>query len=155
MLYRAAFLLSLSCGLLAQASLEFEAVSIKPAAAEGVPPGLHGGPGTSSPGQINYGAVTWKELVQRAYRMAGYQIAGPPWLATKRFDVVAKLPPGATNEQVSAMFEKLLRERFALAAHPENREMPVYELVVGKNGPNSRSRRPTRQVVRRLRGHQK
>src|SRR5262249_28723797 len=42
---------------------------------------------------------------------------------------------GATSDQIPAMLQALLTERFKLAAHKENRPRPVYALVVDKGGP--------------------
>jgi uncharacterized protein (TIGR03435 family) len=45
------------------------------------------------------------------------------------------MPEGAAREQIPAMLQALLAERFALDAHRENRPRSVYALVVGKGGP--------------------
>jgi uncharacterized protein (TIGR03435 family) len=54
-------------------------------------------------------------------------------LATAYFNVLATVPPVASNEQVKLMLQNLA-ERFKLALHREKRE-PVYNLVVAKGGP--------------------
>ena len=51
-----------------------------------------------------------------------------------RFDIVAKLPAGATKEQVPEMLKALLADRFKLKLHRDTRETPVYALVVAKGG---------------------
>jgi uncharacterized protein (TIGR03435 family) len=56
-------------------------------------------------------------------------------MRTERFNILAKMPEGATKDQVPAMLKFLLAERFKLAIHKENREHPVYALIIGKNGP--------------------
>jgi uncharacterized protein (TIGR03435 family) len=48
---------------------------------------------------------------------------------------VAKIPEGATKEQVKVMLQNLLAERFKLTLHRETKELPVYALVVGVKGP--------------------
>jgi uncharacterized protein (TIGR03435 family) len=53
---------------------------------------------------------------------------------SERFDIVAKVPAGATPEQVNLMLQKLLVDRFQMTVHREAKELPVYALVVGKNG---------------------
>jgi uncharacterized protein (TIGR03435 family) len=70
-----------------------------------------------------------------AYRVGGFQLSAPAWLDAKTFDLDAKLPPGATRAQLRDMLQGLLTERFHLALHRERRVMPVYSLIVGKNGP--------------------
>jgi uncharacterized protein (TIGR03435 family) len=63
------------------------------------------------------------------------QIAGPDWIETQDYDISAIVPPGATKEQVDAMWRNLLEQRFHLALHTETRNFPVYELSLAKNGP--------------------
>ena len=51
-----------------------------------------------------------------------------------RFDIAAKAEDKADMEQVAEMIKSLLAERFQLKFHHETRELPVYALLVGKNG---------------------
>jgi uncharacterized protein (TIGR03435 family) len=120
----------------------FEAASVKP-----VEPGrpasgpLRGGPGTGSPGQLT-GAASLKALLMRAYEMKGYQIAGPAWTDSERYEIAAKIPPGANRRDVAQMLRALLADRFHLVARLETRELPLYALVLAKNGPKLRDSRP-------------
>lgn len=86
-------------------------------------------------GRINYTAVSFKDLVKRAYDVRGYQVSGPSWIDTERYDVTAKIPDGVKPEQVPAMLRTLIEERFKLKTHRETKELPVYELVQAKAGP--------------------
>jgi uncharacterized protein (TIGR03435 family) len=81
-------------------------------------------------------------LIRVAYRVKPYQVSGPDWMATERFDVLAKLPEGARQEQVPEMLQALLAERFKLTVHRESQERAVYALVVGKNGPKLKESPP-------------
>lgn len=64
-----------------------------------------------------------------SYRMAG----GPAWIATDRFDIIAKMPtPGGTPAESFAMLRTLLGERFHLRVHHEDRELPIFALVTDK-----------------------
>jgi uncharacterized protein (TIGR03435 family) len=38
-----------------------------------------------------------------AYDVKMYQVSGPSWLDTERYDIVAKVPAGATKEHVNVM----------------------------------------------------
>ena len=67
--------------------------------------------------------------------MKGFQISGPGWLDSERYDIVAKLPRGATKAEFMVMLQNLLAERFKLTLHREKKDLPMYALVVGKNGP--------------------
>jgi uncharacterized protein (TIGR03435 family) len=75
------------------------------------------------------------QLIAMAYKMRLYQISGPPWLSQDRFDIVATIPEGATKDDVPAMLQALLAERFKLVAHHAQEEHKVLGLVVGKGGP--------------------
>jgi uncharacterized protein (TIGR03435 family) len=115
----------------------FEVASVKPA--EPQPMGMmsimmRGGPGSADPGQITYSGVSLKNVLMNAYAVKGYQINGPKWLDSERFDIVAKIPKGATKEQFQLMLQNLLAERFKLTLHHETKEFPMYSLVVGKGG---------------------
>jgi uncharacterized protein (TIGR03435 family) len=76
-----------------------------------------------------------KIVLMEAFKVKAYQIVGPSWLDEDCFEIVAKMPEGATSDQIPAMLQALLVERFKLAAHKEDRPGPVYALVVEKNGP--------------------
>jgi uncharacterized protein (TIGR03435 family) len=74
-------------------------------------------------------------LLATAFAVKEHQISGPDWLRNERFDVTAKLPEGATKDQVPAMLQTLLAERFKLTTHKDSKTLPVYALIVAKNGP--------------------
>jgi uncharacterized protein (TIGR03435 family) len=116
----------------------FEVASVKPAApmiAGRMMIGMRGGPGTPDPGQITYTNVSIKNVLTNAYNVKGYQIQGPDWLDSVRFDIAAKVPQGTTKDQMRLMLQSLLAERFKLTLHHTTKEMPMYALVVAKGGP--------------------
>ena len=126
----------------AAAPTEFEVASVKPYSPPVVQAGTRksavgrrGGPGTNDPGQITWTGATLRSLVMNAWSVKTYQITGPEWLDSERFDIVAKVPEGATKEQVLVMWQSLLAARFGLKFHRENKEIPVYEISIGKGGP--------------------
>jgi uncharacterized protein (TIGR03435 family) len=133
----AAFACALAFGQVAE-NLTFEVASVKPA----VPPapggpmffGGRGGPGTPDPGRITWTNATLKTLLTIAYDVKNYQVNGPAWIDTERYDIVAKVPDGATKEQVNVMWQNLLKERFGMVLHHESKEFQVSELVVAKTG---------------------
>jgi uncharacterized protein (TIGR03435 family) len=85
-------------------------------------------------GRINYEGLPLKMLLSRAFDVKDDQISGPDWLDTARFDILAKLPDGASREQVPSMLQALLVERFRISLHHDQKELAIYALVVGKNG---------------------
>src|SRR5688572_6483263 len=89
---------------------------------------------------------TLRNIVRNSYAVQNTQIAGgPEWFDTVRFDITAKAPAsgeGVQPEQVMAMMQRLLAERFKLVVRREMRPTPVYALVVarsdGRLGPQLR-----------------
>ena len=76
-----------------------------------------------------------RSLMSYAYGVRPYQITGPDWLATTRFDIAAKMPDGSKKEDAPKMLQALLEDRFQLTTHRARAEHPVLALVVGKGGP--------------------
>jgi uncharacterized protein (TIGR03435 family) len=76
-----------------------------------------------------------KSLISYAYGVKPYQITGPDWMTTTRFDILAKMPEGSKKEDAPKMLQTLLEERFNLTTHRASAEHPVLALVVGKGGP--------------------
>lgn len=113
----------------------FDAASLKPAASgqSAVVP-LRGGPGSADPGLVTARGIQLRSLLQRAYQLKADQVLGPDWIGSERYDLSAKVPAGATKEQVDAMLQNLLMERFHLTLHHEARTFSGYQLGVAKNG---------------------
>jgi len=90
---------------------------------------------TINSGRAEYLYLDLKTLMTYAYGVRPYQITGPDWMSTTRFDIVAKIPAGATKDDVPKMLQSLLEDRFKLVMHRTSAERPVLALVVGKRGP--------------------
>ena len=85
--------------------------------------------------RVEFIYVDLKSLICVAYKLKPYQITGPDWMASQRYDIIAKFPAGATRDDIPQMLQALLKERLKLNAHVEGKEHPVLALVVGKGGP--------------------
>lgn len=125
----------------------FEAASIKPNAS-----GKDGGSIGPRGAALLATNVTLESLLVYAYSPPGglflrqQIISGPAWMGTDRFDIEAKTGENehVPNTQMRVMMQSLLEDRFQLKAHRETRELPVYDLVPIKGGPQlsaDRSRR--------------
>ena len=110
----------------------FEVASVRRSGEES-PIGAQWNWGTS-PGSVELPRVTLQVLLMRIYHVDAYRIKGPSWLAQDEFDIAAKVPAGASKEQIPEMFESLLGERFGMVVHRETQVSPVYAIVVGKGG---------------------
>lgn len=135
---------------------KFEVASIKPNRASdnrrmiGMRPG----------GRFSATGISLKELLALAYDVRQYQLSGlPSWADSDRYDIDAKpegpiqtprepdrMPTDAEmwtqRQKTGAMVADLLEQRFALKIHRETKEMPVYTLIVAKNGPKLEESRP-------------
>jgi len=131
----------------AAAPLSFEVASIKPAA-----PGESGMMSrmTTSPGgRFTVEGYTVKALIQQAYDVKDFQITGGPgWVNSERYDIIAKAETSAKPEQIKLMLQSLLAERFKLVIHRDTKELPVYALVVAKNGPKLHQADPETQAAK-------
>jgi uncharacterized protein (TIGR03435 family) len=129
------------------ASLTFEAASIKPATSgvNGVRGGCHGidsayaaeapplGRCVISDGRLSH-------LVGIAWDITMPMLkTGPDWIqrGDERFDVVAKAeyPSKTTEKQLLQMLQALLIERFQMKFHLEPVQLPGFALKVAKGGP--------------------
>jgi len=131
---------------------KFEVASVKPAASI---PGTRnmnpraGIPGkclfkfTLDPGRLDIRCYSLGQLIWIwAFGIPPSRVVGPAWMGDAesdwsdgpKFDIFAKLPEGASRDQVPAMLRDLLSTRFKLTTHRESREQPVYALVVAKGG---------------------
>jgi uncharacterized protein (TIGR03435 family) len=85
--------------------------------------------------RAEYIYMTPKQLLAIAYHVKEYQVSGPDWIGDEHFDIEATIPDGASRDDVPAMLQSLLKERFKVAAHTATEEHKVLALVVGKDGP--------------------
>ncbi len=86
-------------------------------------------------GMLRYTNVSLRDCIRVAYRVKDFQVQGPDWIGSARFDITAKLPDGSSKDQIPEMLQSLLADRFKLALHRETKEHPIYALVVAKGGP--------------------
>jgi len=95
-------------------------------------------------GRVELTNRTLKVLIQTAYSVQDFQIAGgPEWLNRTRFDITATAGGPVAQAELQMMLRDLLADRFKLAVHTEPREMPIYALTRaradGKPGPQLRA----------------
>jgi uncharacterized protein (TIGR03435 family) len=115
----------------------FEVASVKsmpPLAPDGPHPvPFQGGPGTPDPERLVIRS-TLRLLVSRAFGVEPFRTFGPAWMDSSMYEVIAKVPPGASSEQVNVMLQNLLADRLELKAHRETRTLQVYVLTIDKKG---------------------
>ncbi len=119
----------------------FEVATIKPDRSSGSPRfGI-------LPGRFTATDVKAKTLIAYAYNVRDFQISGgPDWINSAEYDIVAKpddaeaaklgkVPWEQYREEYGLLVLSLLAERFKMRVSRANKELPVYALVVAKNGP--------------------
>jgi uncharacterized protein (TIGR03435 family) len=117
----------------AQTLPKFEVASIKPSNSADGRPLFNVQPG----GRVTVANFPLKRLIETAYGVKDFQISGGPgWMNSDLFDITAKGESSITSrDQIQHLLQSLLAERFQLVVRRGTREMPVYALVVDKNGP--------------------
>lgn len=124
---------------------EFEVATIRPSAQglqERVAAGVH-----IDGAQARCLSLTLKDYIGIAYRVKLYQISGPDWIGSERFDISATLPAGAPVSQFAEMLRRLIEERFQIKMHREKKDFAVYALEVGKEGPKMQESAPDPEAV--------
>jgi len=134
---------------------QFEVASVKPAADSG--PGgerlpkmremmrnnrLPGTIPMADPGRIRLEDWALLDLIAAAYSVRATQVSGPSWISDQGFDIEATVLEGTPKEQVNAMLQSLLEERFGLKVHRETQTKSGFALLVGKNGPKLKPAEP-------------
>jgi uncharacterized protein (TIGR03435 family) len=132
----------LALALLTQAPA-FEVASVKPSALRPTSGGRDGsGMGCPQSTKVDGSRVDFQcagliPLIAYAYRISPARINGLDWmssLSAPKFDIVAKLPDGASERQAPEMMQALLAERFHLATHRGTSTQTMYALSVAKGG---------------------
>jgi uncharacterized protein (TIGR03435 family) len=117
----------------AQKPLEFEVASIK-ATPERQDPNSAAAGLRITGSQVRISGLSLKDYIGMAYGLEPPQVIAPEWTGQQRYDIAGNLPTDGTREQIPQMLQALLASRFALKAHKESREFPIYALVIGRGG---------------------
>jgi uncharacterized protein (TIGR03435 family) len=114
-----------------QANLQFEVASIRPSKPDaplGSIKAAAGGDGYTAQGE------PVRLMISLMFRIPERQIKGPDWIEKDRFDIEAKADKKYTVDELHAMYQNLLIDRFKLKYHLETKEANAYVLTVDKIG---------------------
>jgi uncharacterized protein (TIGR03435 family) len=78
--------------------------------------------------------VTLNTCIKFAYGVQDSQIAGPAWIGSERFDILAKTDGPVDRDQMKFLLRSLLTERFRLSFHREQKELKAVVLTVARGG---------------------
>jgi|RhiMethySRZTD1v2_1073278.scaffolds.fasta_scaffold12756_8 bla regulator protein blaR1 len=131
-----------------QPPLAFETASVKPNKSGEEERYIRIDPGGGGLTVVN---MQLRQLITFAYQIQSFQLeGGPDWIASDRFDILAKsereVPATgaffAGQEPLRIMLRTLLADRFKLVMRKETKELPIFELVLarqdGRLGPQLR-----------------
>lgn len=79
--------------------------------------------------------VRLSSALKWAYQLQDFQISGPPWIQSDRYDIIAKTEAPVSEGELRRRLQNLLADRFKLVSHHETKVVPAFELTVGKEGP--------------------
>lgn len=110
-------------------SAGFEAASLRASKAGG-----GRGSMTIDSTRLTYTNVSVRDCIMSAWNVKAYQVDGPDWLGTDRYDLAATSAMPVEEDALKSMLQTLLIERFHMKVHVEKRDLPVYAMVVSKSG---------------------
>ncbi len=89
---------------------------------------------SGDPGMVHYSNLALRDLIAIAYGVKTYQIEGPDWMESTRFEIQGKVPAGVSDTHIPDMVQTMLAERFGLVTHRETKDHAVLALVAEKSG---------------------
>jgi uncharacterized protein (TIGR03435 family) len=107
-----------------------------------------------TPEGVSATGVTLQSLIQEAYGVGDHQISeAPDWVKSEQYDIEATVDKSVADElgklsedqrkvATQRMLQALLADRFKLALQRGAKELPVYALVIAKNGPKLQESTP-------------
>ncbi|HLK67654.1 MAG TPA: TIGR03435 family protein [Bryobacteraceae bacterium] len=107
------------------------------------------------PGRVRLEDWALLDLIAAAYSVRATQVSGPAWLSGQGFDIEAKVADGTRKEELNAMLQSLLEERFGLKVHRGTQTRQGFALAVGKNGPKLKPAEPPLDPQKRIADTQK
>ena len=85
-------------------------------------------------GRINFSNQRLRQVIRAAFGGSDIEvIGGPDWIDSDRWDIVAAPASVDANAPWREMLKTLLTDRFKLRAHVEQRERPIYALVLARD----------------------
>ena len=121
-----------------QASVQFDAATVKPDQLGRGASGMKGGPGTNDPGRFTWQKVWLRDLIAKAFNADPQNVSGPDWISrngAQLYSLTATMPPDTSKHDFDLMLQRFLTEQFRIKLHHEPKLFPAYDLVVAPGGP--------------------
>ena len=85
----------------------------------------------ATPGRFIASNTPVRFVLLYAYHPMDHELVGmPAWTSDTSVDITAQYPPGRTDDQIRAMVQDLLKDRFGLEVHRDKRTIPAYDLTL-------------------------
>lgn len=109
---------------------------------------------SATPDGLHITNYTPQMLILMAFGVQDFQLSGgPSWLNSEKYDIEAKMDSSVADALIKLgpqeralarqhMLQALLSDRFGLTVHREIKEIPVFALVIAKNGPKMQEAKP-------------
>jgi uncharacterized protein (TIGR03435 family) len=85
-------------------------------------------------GRLDVRGISMKMMLAYLFNVQENMVEGPGWMGSEYYDIICKAPPNSNDDQLVAMAQTMLAERFKLVAHTEKKPAPVWALVANKKG---------------------
>ncbi len=101
-----------------------------------------------TPTGVTMRAVSMGYCIRLAYGLSvqrPWELTGPSWIDPPTefiYDISAKTSGPTTEDQIKAMLQTLLADRFKIVVHREKRSLPAYALMRTGNAPSIRTSDP-------------
>jgi len=121
-------------------TLEFEVASVKLAILGQLPGQKQSGDRITMIFPLPY-------LIHYAYNLTLPQyLVGEDSISLELFDIEAKVPDHASEDEIRVMLQNLLADRFDLKVHREMRQLREFEVTVAKGGPKMKAARDEKRL---------
>ncbi|MGA3328788.1 MAG: TIGR03435 family protein [Terriglobia bacterium] len=105
------------------------------------------------PGRFVAAGLPIKSVITLAYQVGDFQLSGPGWINSEKYEIEAKEEDSVAKELESLPYEQrwvkqqlmlqaLLADRFKLKVSHKTKEGTIYVLAIAKNGPKFQEAKP-------------
>src|ERR1700689_3284016 len=82
----------------------------------------------TDPARLTMANVSLNTAIRWAYKLGVYEVSGPDWTLSTRFDITAKASSPVPEDQLRLMLQSLLKDRFKLEVHRQVKDISGYAL---------------------------
>src|ERR1700691_5098076 len=80
----------------------------------------------TDPARLTMANVSLNTPIRWPYKLGVYEVSGPDWTLSTRFDITAKASSPVPEDQLRLMLQSLLKDRFKLEVHRQVKDISGY-----------------------------